>query len=80
MNLCFQVIYHISNGAILWKPDAMNNNLGEKMSYEDIYKILEAVQDMGLAAKQTSSYVGWWNATFRVFRNCNSGSGISNTS
>jgi len=33
INLCLQVIYHISNGAILWKPDA--NNLGERMSSED---------------------------------------------
>ena len=58
-NLCFQVIYHISNGAILWKPDAMINNLEERMSYGHIYKILQAIQDLGLAAKQTSSFVGW---------------------
>jgi len=37
----------------------MINNLEERMSYGHIYKILQAIQDLGLAAKQTSSFVGW---------------------
>ena len=78
--LCLKIINYISNCALFWQSYSMNHNLdrsGPNVLAWINYKFSVC---KNLISILTSSLVAWWNATFRVFKPCNSGRGMSNTS